>query len=451
MSPRAESSARFTREEKLTLASLVVVVGFLAAVVFHYWQGAYEGAHYPHDTYLFRPSDTLHFVEPVGTRRHAFSDLLAVCIHARARRPYSAAIPAPEGAWRPFPSNYPPLGAMIAWPLTLVPYRWAIAAFLTCSVAGMVAFGWRWFRVGKPALDAIHIVALCLMPYPVHVLLDRGNIEIAVFAVLAVGAAFLARRRCGPAAGALGTAVALKIFPAVYLPLLLHRCGRRGVAVCVGVAAVTSCLALLAMASPPWESVRQFVEILFGFSGKMDESLNSATLSSGLYAPVAVVGWYAETYPSLRPLAAVLRTSYPALAVALFAGAAWLTLAGRLRLWEAATLATLCMVALPKASPDYRLIHLLIPLALFVHSRASRGQGIAVTTLFGLLLVPKAWLWIAPEVSIGAVVNPACMVALAGVVVWGAMRRRQRSGQRPPRVSPREARSGSRRPRRAGR
>ena len=42
-----------------------------------------------------------------------------------------------------------------------------------------------------------------------------------------------------------------------------------------------------------------------------------------------------------------------------------------------------------------------------------------MTTLFALLLVPKAWLWIAPEVSIGAVVNPACMVALAGVVVRG--------------------------------
>ena len=50
-----------------------------------------------------------------------------------------------------------------------------------------------------------------------------------------------------------------------------------------------------------------------------------------------------------------------------------------------------------------------------------------MTTLFALLLVPQAWLWIAPEASIGAVGNPACLVALAGVVVWGAVTRRRRS------------------------
>lgn len=419
-------SATFARGDKLALASLVVMSGFLASVAFHYWQGAYEGLRYPHDTYLYRPADTLHYLEPVGTRRHVFGDLLAVCIHARGRTPYRATLPAPDGTWRPFPSNYPPLGAMMAWPLTLVPYRWAIATFLAGSVAGLVWFGRSFFRGGNPLHDAMHVVALCLMSCPVHMNLDRGNIEIVVFGALAAGVAFLVRRRCGAAAGFIGAAIAMKIFPAVFLPLVARCCGWRSAAATVLVVVISSVGALLAMAQSPTESVRQLGESLVGFSGRMNEGLNAAVFSSSLYAPVAVLDWYAGVDRSLQPLAATSRAAYPVVAAAALAGMVWLTLAGRLRTWEAVTLATLCMLGLPKATPDYRLVHLLLPLALFVHSRSPRGSGIAVTTLFALLLVPKSWVWIAPEVSIGALVNPACMAALAAVVVGGAVRRRHR-------------------------
>lgn len=424
MNARSGPSATFGREAKLSLASLVVIVGFLGAVVFHYWQGAYEGERYPHDTYLWRPSDTFHHVEHVGTRRHCFGDLLAACIHARGRAPYEAEIPSIDGSPRPFPSNYPPLGAMLVYPLTLVPYPTAIALFLAGSVAGLAWFGWSFFRCGKPSLDAIHVTALCLMAYPVHVVLDRANIEIVAFGMLAAATALLLERRCRAGAWCLGAAIATKIFPAVFLPLMARRCGPRGAATTLLAAGVLSLVSLSLMEPPLVESVRRLGEILFRFAGNMDDALNAASLSSGFYAPVAVLSWYAEVYPSLQPVASVLRMAYPGLAVACFAAVSWLTLAGRLRTWEAFTLATLCMVALPKASPDYRLIHLLIPFALFVHSRSSRREGIVVTLLFALLWVPKAWVWIAPEVSVGSILNPCCMAALAAVVVGQSLRRR---------------------------
>jgi len=43
------------KEEKISMLSLIILVGFFVAVVFHYVQGVYLGNGYPNNTFLFHP------------------------------------------------------------------------------------------------------------------------------------------------------------------------------------------------------------------------------------------------------------------------------------------------------------------------------------------------------------------------------------------------------------
>jgi hypothetical protein len=228
----AQGCPCLSKADKLRLASVVVMTGFALAVIVHYVCGAYAGYRYPYDTYLFRPDDSLE-LDSVVTTGHCFGDLLAVCIHAENRDPYFAEIPAPHEPTRDFPSNYFPFGAMLSYPLTLIPYPLALVLFVAGFTGFLAWFNWTFMRTGAPLNDAIPIVALTLMNYPAHVILDRGNIEAFVFAFLAGFAILLVRRRSTPAAGLLGAAIAMKAAPVVFLPLCHKVAGWRGVIVAV--------------------------------------------------------------------------------------------------------------------------------------------------------------------------------------------------------------------------
>jgi hypothetical protein len=94
-----------------------------------------------------------------------------------------------------------------------------------------------------------------------------------------------------------------------------------------------------------------------------------------------------------------------------------------MKLWEMATTLTVCLVLLPKQSPDYRLIHMMIPFALFVNSKTDRSNGLVYTVLFSLLLVPKSFIIVAHETSLNSVLNPILMLVLLTRTLFAAYRR----------------------------
>jgi len=80
--------------------------------------------------------------------------------------------------------------------------------------------------------------------------------------------------------------------------------------------------------------------------------------------------------------------------------------------WKRVLLAMLPALLLPYVSADYTLIWLYFPLVFFLNAPRISRWDVSYVALFGLLLVPVDYYYIAGDVSISAIVYPVAMLAL---------------------------------------
>ena len=130
-----------------------------------------------------------------------------------------------QHVYRDFSFEYPPL----ALPLLLLPPRTSVAAYelwfslemiALCSVAAALtaaAAAALWRGLGRPLAAAAAFAAAVAAAGAI----TANRYDVAVALTLAAFALFLARGRTAAAAGALGVGVALKLTPAMLLPLAL--------------------------------------------------------------------------------------------------------------------------------------------------------------------------------------------------------------------------------------
>jgi hypothetical protein len=403
--------------------STVLLVGFVAAVAVHYWLGHYQGLGYPGNTYLFRPGDE--FGVPSGvTRLHAFSDLLAPYLHAAERDPYFTVI---EGNLRRpwnFPSNYPPLATLLLWPFTALPYPLVAWLFLAASVAGLLAYGAISFAGPTPPATARNAIIFTILTYPAQLVLDRGNLEIVAFFLVALFAHEHRRGRDDRAAIFLGSAIALKLFPVVFLAVYLRPRRLRPILLTLGVSGALTLASFVALRRPLSENLPRFLEVLTKFSSnQVSEGILGARSNSSLSSMLEVVA--ALSSGELSQVANTLA----ALPLALGLGALffWACLRLPLSKWAVFALAVATMTLLPRAAADYRLIHWLIPLAIFVREAEPTARNRIAGLLFALLLIPKGIVLVG-EVRASTVLNPMLMLAIAGTAMVST-----RSTEPPPR------------------
>jgi hypothetical protein len=217
------------------------------------------------------------------------------------------------------------------------------------------------------------------------------------------------------------------------LPLCYKAAKRRGVGIAVGTAAVLTIVSLLLMNRPVHISVLRLISVLLNYSGNVTAGLESANHSSSLYGLFTIGAWLSQVSPSVATIWNTLLSSYSLIAGAILISSMAACILLPMKLWEMATIATVCLVLLPQGSPDYRLIHLMIPFALFVNSKTDRVTGLVTTVLFSLLFVPKSFIILAHETSLNSVLNPIVMLVLLTVTLFQAIgRHKERSTYRNP-------------------
>lgn len=144
----------------------------------------------------------------------------------------------------PHPSPYPPVFAVAALPLSLLPYWLVPPLWLAASYALLLPIG---RRLG---LSRGWSLALAAWP-PVMTVLSIGQVEVALLAVCLLGWQAGRRGQDGRAGLWLGLAAALKLYPALFLlPFVARRRWRLvGAAAAVGLAAQAVNLALVGPAA----------------------------------------------------------------------------------------------------------------------------------------------------------------------------------------------------------
>jgi len=75
------------------------------------------------------------------------------------------------------------------------------------------------------------------------------------------------------------------------------------------------------------------------------------------------------------------------------------------------------MILLPYVSADYKLIHLFLPIALFVASPSrSRLDGM-YAVIFGLLVIPKTYFTTPEGINWNSLINILLMTVLCGLII----------------------------------
>ena len=153
----------------------------------------------------------------------------------------------------PHPNTHPPVLTLAAVPLTLLPYPVITYLWLALNVAVLVAVG-RWLGF------SVH-GSLALMAWPpVWMVLDMGQWELILLALVLVGWRAADAGRDWRAGACLGLAAVIKLYPALLLlPFMVRR--RIGIVLAAGVMLTLGHLGSLLVVGPAG-LVRYYLEIL---------------------------------------------------------------------------------------------------------------------------------------------------------------------------------------------
>lgn len=394
------------------LFAAVLCGGFVVAVYFHYWLAAYGGATYPKSTYLFRPDDRMPTATmKVGWKdvsaRHCFGDLYAPYLQTLRRAPYAS-----EGI---FPSNYLPFTHALLLPFTLLPYDLLLPHYLVGFAAGVLML-WLWTVRELPWKERVAFaVPAALMAYPPQILMDRGNLEGVVFAFTTLFWIEYSKNSTYKAACFLAAAIAMKGYPVAYSLVFALNAQWRQLLLC---AVVSIVLTLASAAIFKGGMIHNLTALTGGVAHylsimKTDEGVKYACSLHGLLSIIfrsGLLGGYAATIASL----CVSSYSWIQLICGLGILAACIVLP--LRTWELLSLLTFSFLLLPLSSPDYRMIHLFLPIAAFIRCLERDSWAPVIAVISGALVIPKSYVHLSYEITTGCVVNPLIMFAAAVLI-----------------------------------
>lgn len=381
-----------------------VALGFFVACAWYYRKAFYMGVEPPRNTFLFSPG------------AH-FGDLIPLLEAVDSGDPHSANL------YFPF-SN-----------LVLEPFTWlrstdaAVAVLGAITVGGLGAFlSWCFAPLRGPERAACALL-LILLSYPFLFVIDRSNIEVIVVVAFAAFAWAVATDRRWVAVAAISIAIAVKGYPAVFLLVFLIR--RDWGATAASVVAV-GVLTLLGTVYYDFD-VLHVIDLLRKQQDHYHEfyAINDQGLAYGSSLWGAIKVAVVDVGHGDVTTVSSLMTPYTVGVLLLFAGLALAIWRLELDLWEQLMLLAISTIVLTPVSADYKLLHLLVPIGLFLRGTTRMTWWPAYVVLFALLLVPKSYYVFrdpqtaADGASISIVLNPLLMTIVCVVILVDGVRRRR--------------------------
>jgi alpha-1,2-mannosyltransferase len=196
------------------------------------------------------------------------------------------------------PFTYPPVSAMLAVPLTLVPLRaaefaWTAMVFVPLAVAVWVGFRDLLQRTGayRQAVFAA-LIGCCAFLVPVEQVMSFGQIDLFLVALCLLDCC--ASRPRWPRGVLIGLAAAVKLEPAVFVVYLLITGRRKAAAVA---AASFAALTAVAWAFAPEDSLAYWTSAIFdtqrlgGNAAAGNQSLRGMLLRSDMHGHLVSAVW----------------------------------------------------------------------------------------------------------------------------------------------------------------
>lgn len=375
--------------QKIDTISIIIIAGFSFAVFYHYILGTYLGLTYPYDTFLFRPDDK-------------FMDFFNMLVS-----PYR------DGK---FHNVQFPFGQRLAQSFTIFPHNIGLAVFFTIFVSFFLCVNYSNLKISIKEQTIKNVFIFSFLTYPFLFVVDRANIEVFVFIFLYMFIHFYRTQKILLSIVFLSCAISMKLFPAVFVILLLSdRKYKEAVYTCFLVILI-SMLGYFSYDGNIVENIRAHMANLNWYSMVYSIGNEGLYFGNSLWGPVKlmIIGSGIKCTPALATKV------YSISVMILFAIISVYIIFKEKIFWKKIALLVFSMNLFPFVSGDYKLIHIFLPLFLFINDENKNRFDWLYAVLFGLLMVPKAYVHypLNPEITSSLIISPLLMVFFTIVIVF---------------------------------
>jgi len=389
---------------KSTMLAFIVMLGFVLSVFKHYILGAYAHLSYPYNTFLFTPDD----------RFNDFFNMLRAC---KDNNPYltsywlkSVYFPAANTFFYVF-------GLIRNELLSLGVY---IGVFLIAYLS-YIKKNLFWVN----SLDSIRdFLIIGFLTYPVLFSLDRANLEMYIFLLILGFVVFFQKGRFVLSSLLLSLAIAMKLYPGVFIFLFFKEKKYKEIAITIAATLCISVISLMGYRGGFYENLQEMFSLFQGFNQSYSgaHGLQHNVSYYGVLKLITVGYYY--TVQGIHDAATasmlangVLKIPYMFLVGLIFAFVVLHVLKYEQTYWKNVYLLSATMILFPHVSFDYKLIHLLIPIIIFLQDESWTPFRKGYLVLFGIMLIPNNYLYIRGDISIAVIVYPIIMTILAILVI----------------------------------
>jgi hypothetical protein len=399
------------KEDKTGLLVLIIIIGFAAAVVYHYVVGYYLGKPWPANTFLHNPIAR-------------FFDFYTVVRQSAALDPFGQDLFGFEGA--PFGHFVGYLFSLIQPAFMRLPILFGSFFIVFIPVVKHYLYG---LKSKITSYQLLTIFAIVFLTYPVLFTVDRANFILLVVPCLFLFAFTYERQKYRASTVFLALAIAIKPYAALFIIIyFLDKKFKDGLLVIFNTVFLTV-LSLSLFKDGLIVETQKYLHSLFPAIYGLTAT-NQPAFTSDLYALLTVgikfVGdtlgidrngltMYLPAHPEARIVYAII-----AIIVSIyFVIYLWKQ---PKPLWKAIAVLTILSILLPFNAYDYRLTCLLVPMLMYLAIKEKTKNDLLIIILWGLLLVPKNYMMLNPSFAqnIGMVINPLLLIGLLICIIPGA-------------------------------
>lgn len=354
------------QKNKIALLSLIILVGFFVAVIFHYIAGTY----FKHDdwnSFLERPPHAV-----------AFEDLFIVEYVARTLNPYNNSV------------SYFPFSYIVTYPFGWYGRFMSAAIFSFIFIAGLFRLNHHF--IGQHQENFFKQIQttfiFTFLTYPALYSFERGNLENLITIMTAVFLLYYLDKKYILGAVILGLAAAMKGYVGIFVFLfILDKRWKETLITCVttALATIISLLIFQDKLTVQFANiVRHFTDLKNMIIGWVVVLPNDSSLFGFFNSHLSV-----ENHDSLL----IYYSAGAALFLLLSIGI--LFFCQEKVLWKKVAVLTSCSLLLPQMSFDYHMVRIYFPLWLFINYNYNSKNTVKMdyfyTIIFAILLIPKKY------------------------------------------------------------
>jgi hypothetical protein len=408
------------RKDKIQILSTILIIGFIFAIFYSYIYTNYFHYGFPYNTFL-------------NTPQAAFSDLTDYMDFMKLLNPYADGSPFDYlDGWR---KVLFPFGSLIFHLLNLISQTQAFLIYYFIFLIGWIIFIVNNFKQYNKLNNIRDVISITLLSYPFLYAIDRGNIEIYSFLMLAGFCFFynnLNKYISLFGIICLSIVIAIKATPVIFLLLLIIEKKWKELFFVIFTVITLTIFSLLIFNENIGSNISNMINNQAQYTIHMIIKNDGWQYGSSLFGLFKIIlAFYYKisehtiNYDFLNAVKNLIQINSIFLAISL-GYLSWYLKFIKSAYWKKIALIVIVMILFTPASADYKLLNLFIPLALFINtSTKSYKYDLTYTLLFGILLIPKNY-YIIPflnnlmkngGLSISVLLNPIIMIILSYLII----------------------------------